>query len=374
VAATVTWTVVLVALGVALAIEQGWFALRIAAHAAGVLTLLGLAGEARGTGERTVVLIAAALVACSLFRVPSVGDATSVWQQLEIQLAIAATPWAFGVLDLSVLESRSDTLSGSLAIVVAVVALLAALGIRRWIHPAHFVSLLIGASVTLSIGFAILMSAGVAFVALAVQGAGLVVLSRTLGGNVRVLVNAALVTGIATIFVVGRMIDAWADDAATGDDVAHLLIIVAVAVAAWQTMEHVVWQVGALTTLVLTMIWLGSVLVHLPQGQAAVSISWAIVGTGVLVAGAVRKMPEAGATGLAVLGVTVGKLLTVDLQQVDTLWRAGLFFLVGIGLMRLGFMLPRLTRSGDGEKMAPRRPGTSGPAEPTPRTEASRSG
>ena len=31
------------------------------------------------------------------------------------------------------------------------------------------------------------------------------------------------------------------------------------------------------------------------------------------------------------------------MQEVDTLWRAGLFFLVGLGLMRLGFLLPRLT-------------------------------
>ena len=43
------------------------------------------------------------------------------------------------------------------------------------------------------------------------------------------------------------------------------------------------------------------------------------------------------------LGITVAKLLTVDLQEVDTLWRAGLFFVIGLGFLRLGFLLPRLT-------------------------------
>ena len=79
------------------------------------------------------------------------------------------------------------------------------------------------------------------------------------------------------------------------------------------------------------------------QGQAAVSVSWAVVGTAVLIAGAVRKIPELGSAGLAVLALTVAKLLTVDLQEVDTLWRAGLFFVVGLGIMRLGFLLPKLT-------------------------------
>ena len=44
-----------------------------------------------------------------------------------------------------------------------------------------------------------------------------------------------------------------------------------------------------------------------------------------------------------VIGLTVGKLLTVDLREVDALWRAGLFLVVGLGLLRLGFLLPSWT-------------------------------
>ena len=138
--------------------------------------------------------------------------------------------------------------------------------------------------------------------------------------------------------------DAWVDDVSVGDDIAHALIIAAIALAGWLTGLRAVHLGTAALTLVRVLVWSGSVLVHLPQGQAVVSIAWAIIGTAVFVTGAVRKIPEVGVAGLAVLGLTVGKLLTVDLREVDTLWRAGLFFLVGIGLMRLGFMLPRLDR------------------------------
>ena len=74
-----------------------------------------------------------------------------------------------------------------------------------------------------------------------------------------------------------------------------------------------------------------------------VSVSWAVVGIGLFVVGATRKNRDAAAAGLAVIGLTVGKLLTVDLREVDALWRAGLFLVVGLGLLRLGFLLPSWT-------------------------------
>jgi len=52
-------------------------------------------------------------------------------------------------------------------------------------------------------------------------------------------------------------------------------------------------------------------------------------------------MRDVANLGLITLGVTVVKLVTVDLDAVDTMWRAGLFFLVGIGLLRLGLLVSR---------------------------------
>jgi uncharacterized membrane protein len=340
--ATLVLIVVAGAAAIAVSVEQGWQAVRLVAHAAAMLEILAVAGEAEQGLHQVLVLMAAGLLAASLVRVPSIGDMTSVWQQVEIQLTIGGGPWAFGVIAVA-LDLEDDSTVGTVAIVVAAGTALAALGLRRWIASAHFVSIVIGASISLSIGLAVLLSTTVAFTALAVQGAGLIVLSRALDRSVRVLINAAVVLGIAGLFVVSNMLDAWVDDVSIGDDISHLAIIVAIAVAAWQSRHLPTQQVGAIAVLTLVLIWFGSVLVHLPQGQAAVSVSWAIIGTIVLVAGAVRRHPEVGAVGLAVLALTVGKLLTVDLQEVDTLWRAGLFFVVGLGFLRLGFLLPRFS-------------------------------
>ena len=340
--ASLVWFVALVAIALGLSLEQAWFALRLAAHIVGLLITLRLADEAIGATEQIAVLAAAVVLAGSFVTIPAIGDLTSIWQQLEVQLTLAVGVWAFGVIALA-FDLEDDTVLGSVAISVAVGTGVIAMAIRRRTRPAHFVSLVIGASVILSVGFTILLSTAAGFVALAVQGAGLFVLSRSLGGNLRVTINAAAVSVIAALYTVGETLDAWTFDVAWSDDLAHLAIIVATAVAGWQTRDRAVQRFSAVAVLAMLLIWLGSVLVHLPQGQAAVSVSWAVVGTLVLVAGAVRKVPELGAIGLAVLALTVGKLLTVDLREVDTLWRAGLFFVVGLGFLRLGFLLPRLT-------------------------------
>ena len=340
--ASALWVVVLLAAVIALSVEQGWLIVRLGAHAAGLIVILVLAGEGHETAERVVVLVAAALLYGSLARVPSIGDLSSTIQQIEVQLAATAAPWAFAVIGTS-FELDDDASIGSVALGAAAATGLVAYGVRRWIQRAHVVSLLIGVSVSLSIGLAVLLSTTATFVALAVQGVGLIILNRTLGNSIRVLVNAAAVLVIAAAFDVDDMVNAWRYDDSAVDDIIHLAIVVAIAVAAWQTRNRDLQRVGAVGALAMLLLWLGSVLVHLPQGQAVVSVSWAIVGTGLLVVGAVRKRPDIGTVALIVLGLTVAKLLTVDLQEVDRLWRAGLFLLIGMAFLRLGFLLPRLT-------------------------------
>ncbi|MCP4225560.1 MAG: DUF2339 domain-containing protein, partial [Actinomycetia bacterium] len=89
--------------------------------------------------------------------------------------------------------------------------------------------------------------------------------------------------------------------------------------------------------------WLPSVLVHLAQGQAAISILWAMAAAAALVHGLWYGFSVSRVLGLITLGVTLVKLLTIDLSAVDTLWRVGLFLIVGSGLLRLGYILPRLS-------------------------------
>ncbi len=358
--ASLIFVVGLVALGLVLAVEQHWFALRLTTHVIGLMGIMSVANQSESAVERVLVAAAAALLVASLARVPSIGDLSSVWQQLEVQLAIVAPVWSFGIVAMT-FDLDSDTAVGTTAIAVAVGGALVAVTLQRVIRHPHFVSILIGASVTLSIGLAVLLSTTAAFVGLAVQGAGLVILARSLDRSVRVTINAAVLVAIAFVFVTITMIDAWADNASVGDDIADIIIVSAIGLAVWQTGERLMQKIGAAVVLALVLLWLGSVLVHVPQGQAAVSVSWAVIGTTLLIGGAMQKLPELGMAGLAVLALTVGKLLTVDLQEVDTLWRAGLFFVVGLAFLRLGFLLPRLTRE------SPRGPGRSPLTKPSER-------
>lgn len=346
--ATAVGLTVLVAVAIAVALERNWFGLRLLAHVVGLGGLVWLAAVADPGAEQVWTLVVAGAVAMSLLWVPSIGELGSLWQQLEVQLSAAVAPWAVLVAGLT-FEMDTDIAIGSTGLVAAAAMTMLAIGLRTTIRLPHFVSLMLGASVSLTLGLAVLLSAEAAFVSIAVQGAGLIMVSKTMGESVRILVNAAVLLGVAAIFALGDGVNAWTDDTAYGPDIARFAIIVAIGFGLWLTRHRPTQQVGALGLLGLLLIWLGSVLVHLPEGQAVVSVSWAIVGTVILTGGAVRKISEVATVGLAVLALTVTKLLVVDMQEVDTLWRAGLFLAVGLGLMRLGFLLSRLTAVADGD-------------------------
>ena len=346
--ATAVGLTVLVAVAIAVALERNWFGLRLLAHVVGLGGLVWLAAVADTGAEQVWTLAVAGAVTMSLLWVPSIGELGSLWQQLEVQLSAAVAPWAVLVVGLT-FEMDTDTAIGSTGLVSAAVMAVFAIGLRAAIRSPHFVSLMLGASVSLTVGLAVLLSAEAAFVAVAVQGAGLIMVSKTLGESIRVLINAAVLLAAAAVFVLVDGVNAWTDDTAYGPDIARFSIIVAIGFGLWLTRHRPTQQVGALGLLGLLLIWLGSVLVHLPEGQAVVSVSWATLGTVILIAGAVRKIPEVATVGLAVLALTVTKLLIVDMQEVETLWRAALFLAVGLGLMRLGFLLARLTAVDEGD-------------------------
>ena len=342
VVATAVWIAVLAVAVIALALRRGWFGVRLVMHVAALAGLVVTAMRSGGPGEQWSVVAAAAVLSASMIWVPSRGDASSVAQQFEIQLAAVLGPWALAAL-CAAFGFDSDRAVGVVGLSVASGLTAVVVVVRKWLCAAHVVALLIGASVTLSIGLAALLSTEAALVAIAVQGAGLLLLAPRLDGNLLVTFNGAALLVLSSIITLAQMVEGWRTDLPIGDDLAHLAVIVAAGFAGWWTHEPVVRRLTGVAVLGLTMVWTGSLLAHLPQGQAIVSVVWAAIGTAVLVAGAVRKVPDYGTVGLAVLAITVGKLLTVDLSEVDTLWRAGLFLLIGLAFLRLGFLLPRLT-------------------------------
>ena len=214
------WITALVIVAMLLSLERSWFGLRLLAHGAGLVGVAALAGSAESGTHEVAALLTAALLVGSFVRVPSIGDLRTVWQQLEVQLASIAGPWTLVVIVIALDLWEDDTTVGTTGMAVAGAFAVVALGARPWIKPAHFVSLAIAASVTLSIALAVLFSTTVAFVGLAVQAAGLVFLGRALANDVRVFLNAAIVGGISAVYVAGATVEAWSTDAALGDDIA----------------------------------------------------------------------------------------------------------------------------------------------------------
>ena len=94
---------------------------------------------------------------------------------------------------------------------------------------------------------------------------------------------------------------------------------------------------------ILALLWIAAVFAHAPQGQVIISVLWAIAAASAIVIGIRIGDGLVRTVGLTTLGVVVIKLLSVDLASVDTLWRVGLFFVIGAGLLRLGYVLPRLS-------------------------------
>ena len=242
-----------------------------------------------------------------------------------------------------------ETAAGFVALGVAAGLGALALTLRDRLVAAHAAALLVGASISLTIGLGLVLSTDLAWLAVAIQGAGLLALRRLIPDAWLFFLNAGVLLFAAAVSVVVGGEAAWFDDAPIGDDLARLGVIVTIAAAGWIADRVEVRPVAGFAVLGLTLHWLGSVLVHLPQGQAIVSLSWAVVGVAILVTGAIRKIPDLGNVGLAVLALTVGKLLLVDMAEVDALWRAGLFLAVGVALLRLGFLLPTWTATAEAE-------------------------
>ena len=326
----------------AVAIEQQWFGLRTVTALVGFGGGLALAIAADTDVEYTAAMAAAGLVAVILLVVPSLGDEMPPWRQIDFRMPTLLAPWVWVVIASSFIDDF-DTEAGLVAFAVAGFVAGYVGVFRDRLLTIHLAALVVGASVTVTIGVGATLSTEVAWVAVAVQGVGLLVLRRIMPGGWLLAVNAGALLVAAAISVFVSAEYAWRNDAPIGDDIANLAVIIAIGVAGWIAGRLEVRAVAGFVVLGLSLLWLGSVFVHLPQGQAIVSLSWAVVGVAILVAGAVRKIPQLGNVGLGVLALTVGKLLLVDMAEVDALWRAGLFLAVGLSLLRLGFLLPRWT-------------------------------
>ena len=78
------------------------------------------------------------------------------------------------------------------------------------------------------------------------------------------------------------------------------------------------------------------------RGHTAVSVVWALTGLGLLLAGVVRRTSLVRYAGLALFGLTLGKIFLYDLAELSSVARAVSFVAVGGLLLVGGFFVQRL--------------------------------
>ena len=388
-----TWSASVLALGLvggalvslAVSFAPDWPLLRIIVSYVAAVLLLPTAGAALGSerlGHRIVMTIAAALLAVAWWASPwlarqwrraaaksHVGRGehspavigqpdtdggsgiivgSGIIGRLEPRAVVGLPLWVWLFLLTVLPPGGSSTGAGWLAIGWAAFFALVVAAERGPASSVHRLSQLAAIAILLTAASALLLDGGAVLVAIALLALVVFAAGRTLADGPLVLI-AVVLGAWAVLYTVVRMIVAVRDDARLLDDLANIAVLLAMVAAVWTVTRHHehggtntarLFGVAALAGLLL---WLLSVLIHVPQGQVVVSISWAAVGVSVLVIGALRSRADLGGAGLGVLSVTVLKLLTVDLTEVDTFWRAGLFLIVGGALVRVAYALPGLT-------------------------------
>ena len=119
----------------------------------------------------------------------------------------------------------------------------------------------------------------------------------------------------------------------------RLAVLVLAAVTALWADEHAGIYRGAAYVGLLGFLY--TELAQRPNGQAMVSVAWAIQGTVALLASLPTRSRTLQLGGLGTLGLVAGKLIVVDLAQLDPVIRIVIFLGFGGTLVGLGYLINR---------------------------------
>ena len=86
--------------------------------------------------------------------------------------------------------------------------------------------------------------------------------------------------------------------------------------------------------------WDAGALFESTLAQAALSVTWSLIGVGLMVAGHRRARRFAWAVGAALLGCVVAKLFLVELADRGSLYRIVSFIVVGGLMLAVGYFAP----------------------------------
>ncbi|MGI9614987.1 MAG: DUF2339 domain-containing protein [Acidimicrobiales bacterium] len=350
------WVSAIIVVATLVGLVNRWPILRLLSSFVGALTLLGLALEddgGLGPTERTIAFVLVAVVSLAIWAAPGLaakfGARYGGWLlSLDHRSVLYVPTWSFAVIA-ALADFDSRRLAGGAGLLLAACYAIAALAtapiVARRLHATH----LLAAGTLLSVSLAVLTTSPTLLVAISIQAVGTAYLARRFD-DVFLKANAAGLSAVALVWSSLSIIGGWLEPLPWGDHLANLVVVVLLvgaAAVAWS--QHLDWLGRALIVggWVWTLGWLAAVLIHSAQGQVLVSIVWAAAAAGAIAFAVKHDDGLARALGLGTLMIVLGKLLAVDMAAVDTLWRVGLFFVVGAGLLRLGYLLPRLSTTVD---------------------------
>ena len=356
--AILSWVAAFVLGSSAIGLSYRWPGLRLITGWLGAFVLMVYALNEDAYGLlRAMGFVGTAVIGTTLWLAPTVAErlGTSTgsgnwgsfdWTPVDYRLVALVPAWVWLVLA-GLISFAEDSDAGIIAVVVAG----AFMGVAEltFSRVSRVVSLatLLGSFVLLAVGLAIYFDGPALMVALAGQAATSYFLSRKLD-DLPILITSYLAGAASSMLAIVSLSEAIDRDGfiTFGHGLATGLVVLCWVGAALgahhRRLQNITFDVPFVGAWIGVMMWFAAALTGVPQGLMLISAAWTVMACAGLVVGLTQRFAVVKNVALGTLGLTLAKLVTVDLAEVDVFWRVGLFFVIGIGLITLGLKVPSL--------------------------------
>lgn len=263
---------------------------------------------------------------------------------VDLHLLSLFTPFAALGLSTAVWTLAPSTW-GWIALAVALVWFVASRLLQRDALRDLAYTHLITSLLLVMLSLVLLLEGNALLFALAAQATLLIVAAQRTSARVLAVFGHVL-WAVVGLWVAGRLIDDWNRGApllnggALTDAAVLALGVVSTRFAQPRRATLVYWIAVHAGVLLLLNRELG----RLPDGDGIVTIAWGVYGVALLIAGLRRDIDVLARFGIGTLLVVVGKLLLVDLAEVDAIWRVLLFMGFGGAFLLLSYVYQSLWR------------------------------
>ena len=93
------------------------------------------------------------------------------------------------------------------------------------------------------------------------------------------------------------------------------------------------------------LLWIAGQFVPMDLGQEFISVTWGLYGIALLLLSFRLEHRGVQLAGLTTLGIVAGKLLLIDMAQVDVVWRILLFMGFGAAFLGLSYLINRHSKA-----------------------------